>query len=91
MDALADAGEVWEAWGGLWGGHIGDPVHFESADAQNVLRQSQREQLSFYDVAIKPLALGLTSDNPMIQAASMFLSGPVGAWSNIAGLLKEMF
>lgn len=28
-DALADAGATWEAWGGVWGGRYGDPIHFE--------------------------------------------------------------
>lgn len=26
---LKDLGKVWESWGGVWGGHYGDPVHFE--------------------------------------------------------------
>lgn len=26
---LNDLGSVWESWGGVWGGHYGDPVHFE--------------------------------------------------------------
>lgn len=26
---LDDLGKVWESWGGVWGGHYGDPVHFE--------------------------------------------------------------
>lgn len=26
---LSDLGKVWESWGGVWGGHYGDPVHFE--------------------------------------------------------------
>lgn len=25
----SDLGKVWESWGGVWGGHYGDPVHFE--------------------------------------------------------------
>jgi D-alanyl-D-alanine carboxypeptidase len=24
-----DLGQVWESWGGVWGGRFGDPVHFE--------------------------------------------------------------
>lgn len=24
-----DLGQVWESWGGRWGGRFGDPVHFE--------------------------------------------------------------
>jgi D-alanyl-D-alanine carboxypeptidase len=28
-DALADVGKVWESWGGVWGGHYNDPIHFE--------------------------------------------------------------
>jgi len=24
-----DLGTVWEQWGGVWGGHVRDPVHFE--------------------------------------------------------------
>jgi len=26
---LADLGQVWESWGGIWGGHFKDPIHFE--------------------------------------------------------------
>ena len=26
-------GAVWEAWGGKWGGHYSDPIHFEVPDA----------------------------------------------------------
>jgi len=26
---LADLGQVWESWGGVWGGHFKDPIHFE--------------------------------------------------------------
>lgn len=29
MAALADVGKLWESWGGVWGGHYSDPVHFE--------------------------------------------------------------
>ena len=30
-DALLHrAGQIWEKWGGRWGGRIGDPVHFEA-------------------------------------------------------------
>lgn len=25
----SDLGQVWEQWGGVWGGRYGDPVHFE--------------------------------------------------------------
>jgi hypothetical protein len=25
----SDLGQVWESWGGVWGGRFGDPVHFE--------------------------------------------------------------
>jgi len=24
-----DLGHVWESWGGVWGGHFKDPIHFE--------------------------------------------------------------
>jgi hypothetical protein len=24
-----DLGEVWESWGGVWGGALNDPIHFE--------------------------------------------------------------
>jgi len=23
-------GELWESWGGTWGGRFGDPIHFEA-------------------------------------------------------------
>lgn len=26
---FADLGYVWESWGGVWGGHFKDPIHFE--------------------------------------------------------------
>jgi hypothetical protein len=29
LDALQDVGYTWETWGGIWGGHFGDEVHFE--------------------------------------------------------------
>ncbi len=29
LSALADVGDYWEQNGGVWGGHIGDDVHFE--------------------------------------------------------------
>lgn len=28
-DALEWAGQVWEGWGGRWGGRFNDPIHFE--------------------------------------------------------------
>jgi len=28
-DAYARLGELWESWGGRWGGHFDDPGHFE--------------------------------------------------------------
>ena len=93
MDSLADAGEVWEAWGGVWGGHIGDPVHFESGDAQAVLRRFESEHETGLDLRamLRPLALGLTSDNPILQGASAFLGGPIGAWTSIYSLARELF
>ena len=27
--SLSDLGAVWEGWGGVWGGHFQDPIHFE--------------------------------------------------------------
>jgi hypothetical protein len=27
---LAEMGELWEWWGGTWGGRGGDPIHFEA-------------------------------------------------------------
>jgi hypothetical protein len=27
---LAALGELWESWGGTWGGRFGDPIHFEA-------------------------------------------------------------
>lgn len=29
LAALSDVGRLWESWGGVWGGHYSDPVHFE--------------------------------------------------------------
>ena len=37
MDMVAEdlgwLGEVWEHWGGRWGGRFRDPIHFEVTDA----------------------------------------------------------
>lgn len=30
MSALTDVGATWEDWGGVWGGHYGDEIHFEA-------------------------------------------------------------
>jgi hypothetical protein len=30
---LADAGDLWESWGGTWGGRFRDPIHFEIGGA----------------------------------------------------------
>lgn len=29
LAALPDVGRLWESWGGVWGGHYSDPIHFE--------------------------------------------------------------
>lgn len=29
-EVLREAGRVWEAWGGRWGGRFNDPIHFEA-------------------------------------------------------------
>jgi hypothetical protein len=26
---FADLGQVWQSWGGVWGGALNDPIHFE--------------------------------------------------------------
>lgn len=35
---LADAGDLWESWGGTWGGRFNDPIHFELGGASEYLR-----------------------------------------------------
>ena len=35
---LAEAGELWESWGGTWGGRFSDPIHFELGGASEYLR-----------------------------------------------------
>lgn len=34
-----DAGELWESWGGTWGGRFGDEIHFEMGGASAYLKQ----------------------------------------------------
>jgi hypothetical protein len=34
----ADAGAVWESWGGTWGGRFSDPIHFEMGGASAYLK-----------------------------------------------------
>jgi len=47
MDALADAGALWESWGGVWGGHPRragsgyDPVHFEWPGWRQLVTQEE--------------------------------------------------
>ena len=36
---LADAGDLWESWGGTWGGRFNDPIHFELGGASAYLKQ----------------------------------------------------
>src|SRR6516225_2689019 len=35
---LPDAGDLWESWGGTWGGRFNDPIHFELGGASEYLR-----------------------------------------------------
>jgi hypothetical protein len=35
---LQDAGELWESWGGTWGGRFKDPIHFELGGASAYIR-----------------------------------------------------
>jgi hypothetical protein len=35
---LADAGALWESWGGTWGGRFKDPIHFELGGASDAIR-----------------------------------------------------
>jgi hypothetical protein len=35
---LQDAGELWESWGGTWGGRFRDPIHFELNGASAYIR-----------------------------------------------------
>jgi hypothetical protein len=30
LPILTDMGELWEWWGGRWGGRFDDPIHFEA-------------------------------------------------------------
>jgi hypothetical protein len=35
---LPPAGDLWESWGGTWGGRFRDPIHFELGGASEYLR-----------------------------------------------------
>lgn len=35
---LQDLGELWESWGGTWGGRFRDPIHFELGGASAYIR-----------------------------------------------------
>jgi hypothetical protein len=35
---LTDAGNLWESWGGTWGGRFSDPIHFELGGASAYLK-----------------------------------------------------
>ena len=50
--ALADMGQLWESWGGTWGGrfHPTDPVHFEAPGASAWVRSlSLQDKVAFYN------------------------------------------
>lgn len=36
-DWLSPAGDLWESWGGTWGGRFRDPIHFELGGASQYL------------------------------------------------------
>ena len=49
MDSLSDVGAYWEQEGGVWGGHYGDPIHFEYPGFKDALRASGIESTSSSD------------------------------------------
>lgn len=53
MDYLADLGDLWESWGGTWGGNWrnADPIHFE-------LPGASAEALRLGQAGIKPVSSG---------------------------------
>jgi hypothetical protein len=53
-----DLGTVWESWGGVWGGALNDPIHFEypgfsggGSASRGVTRARPQEGGAFYRLA----------------------------------------
>jgi hypothetical protein len=60
-----DLGSVWESWGGIWGGHFHDPIHFEGpgVDRTTVVEDPGVPQPQFVDQlnAVLNTAVGLAA------------------------------
>lgn len=73
MDYLADLGDLWESWGGTWGGNWrnADPIHFE-------LKGASQEALRLGNAGVAP-ADGSGSLRKGITQAIDFILGLVPA------------
>jgi hypothetical protein len=60
-DRLNELGDLWESWGGRWGGRGRDPIHFESGDAP----------------AAQKSLFQRTLESPVATAVSLFLPTPL--------------
>ena len=80
MSALEDVGYTWEQWGGIWGGHASDPIHFEYPGfvppddvgyISGAVREAARvyEQLPWYAQIFTPVA-GQTAEGSIEEASA---------------------
>lgn len=75
MDRLSDVGDLWESWGGIWGGHYGDIVHFEYPGAAQAASQD---------------ALGSTEEDSPISQVLQMVSPAYAIYKHPAKVLSEM-
>ena len=68
-----DLGTVWEAWGGVWGGALNDPIHFEYPGFGARARQTSGASGSF-----EPVSPGFLERLHALSEAHPYLSFLLG-------------
>jgi hypothetical protein len=58
---FADLGQVWQSWGGVWGGAFNDPIHFEFPGFKQEIRTADT-------------ALPDAKTHPIAEAADFIIS-----------------
>ncbi len=57
-EALSDLGEMWESWGGSWGGHKRDPIHFQAPMAHGALATRETATERPWEATVLDIAAG---------------------------------
>ena len=79
---LADLGQVWESWGGIWGGHFKDPIHFEFPGFSAPRELSTKAHVANIAASFLPGPAGI-----LASVAPVFADEPHGSpWDSPANL-----